>query len=92
MQEFNKSHFGHHAHFTRCSYASFSNGWLRQGAPPLVHLSGSNATDPLPQAMILTAIVISFGITAFLVVLAYRTYRVNGTEDLEKLRGAEDDK
>ncbi|KQL58046.1 MULTISPECIES: Na(+)/H(+) antiporter subunit C [Bacillaceae] len=64
---------------------------LRQGVPPLVDLSGSEATDPLPQAMILTAIVISFGITAFLVVLAYRTYRVNKTEDLDKLRGSDDE-
>lgn len=76
----------HGAHMLLLSMAG-----LRQGAPPLVDISGSDATDPLPQAMILTAIVISFGITAFLVVLAYRTYRVNGTEDLEKLRGSDDD-
>ncbi|GBF76891.1 Na(+)/H(+) antiporter subunit C [Paenibacillus sp. 598K] len=62
-------------------------GGLREGAPPLQDESGMAATDPLPQALILTAIVISFGLTAFLIVLAYRTYRAHHTEDLEELRG-----
>lgn len=66
-------------------------GGLREGAPPLVEASGAAATDPLPQALILTAIVISFGITAFLIVLAYRTYQEHKTEDLEQLRGAPDE-
>ncbi|WP_020619839.1 Na(+)/H(+) antiporter subunit C [Paenibacillus daejeonensis] len=60
---------------------------LREGAPPLLDESGTGATDPLPQALILTAIVISFGLTAFLIVLAYRTYKAHDTEDLEQLRG-----
>ncbi|MFS0726026.1 Na(+)/H(+) antiporter subunit C [Paenibacillus sp. 1P07SE] len=62
-------------------------GGLREGAPPLLDVSGTAATDPLPQALILTAIVISFGLTAFLIVLAYRTYKAHDTEDLEQLRG-----
>lgn len=66
-------------------------GGLRQGAAPLVDASGNAATDPLPQALILTAIVISFGLTAFLIVLAYRTYKEHKTEDLEQLRGASDE-
>ena len=41
--------------------------------------------DPLPQAFILTAIVISFGVTAFAVALAYRAYRTIGTDDMDKI-------
>lgn len=37
-------------------------------------------TDPLPQALILTAIVITFGVTAFLLGLLYRSWRVGGAE------------
>ncbi len=44
-------------------------------------------TDALPQALILTAIVISFAVTAFLLVLAYRMYKTNGTDDFRELRG-----
>jgi len=56
----------------------FSTGMLRRGLPPIVAdkatFQGEISTfvDPLPQALILTAIVISFGITAFIVVLVNR--------------------
>ncbi|MCS7265305.1 MAG: Na+/H+ antiporter subunit C [Armatimonadetes bacterium] len=45
-------------------------------------------TDPLPQALILTAIVISFAVTAFAAILVYRIYAYAGTEspNLEKQR------
>jgi multicomponent Na+:H+ antiporter subunit C len=42
-------------------------------------------TDPLPQAFILTAIVIGLAITAFLLAMAARTYHERGTEELETL-------
>ncbi|TSB46801.1 Na(+)/H(+) antiporter subunit C [Alkalicoccobacillus porphyridii] len=64
---------------------------LNTGAAPLLNMGETAFTDPLPQAMILTAIVISFGVTAFLLVLAYRTYKVHKTDDLEKLRGSADE-
>lgn len=41
------------------------------------------AADPLPQAFALTAIVISFGITAFLLALAFRSRDVLGDDDIE---------
>ena len=41
--------------------------------------------------LILTAIVISFAVTAFLLVLAYRTYKETGSDDLSALRGFEDE-
>lgn len=41
--------------------------------------------DPLPQALILTAIVIGFGTLAFTFVLVYRAYKTVGTDDLDDL-------
>lgn len=60
---------------------------LDRGGPPLLNQGQESLTDPVPQALILTAIVISFGITAFLLVLAYRTYKEHQTDDLEQLKG-----
>jgi multicomponent Na+:H+ antiporter subunit C len=45
--------------------------------------------DPLPQAFILTAIVISFGVTAFAVGLAYRAYTTIGTDDVDEIEETE---
>ncbi|WP_096201346.1 Na(+)/H(+) antiporter subunit C [Bacillus sp. FJAT-45350] len=64
---------------------------LKQGAPPLLGEEAAAYADPLPQALILTAIVISFGVTAFMLVLAYRTYKEHKTDDLDKLRGSADE-
>lgn len=64
---------------------------LQRGAPPLLSLEAESYTDPLPQALVLTSIVISFGVTSFLLVLAYRTYKQHKTDDLEKLRGSADE-
>ena len=44
---------------------------------------GEPVSDPLPQALALTAIVISFGITAFLLALAYRSWVINRDDDVE---------
>jgi multicomponent K+:H+ antiporter subunit C len=49
----------------------FFTGRLVTGAPPLAGGTWRTA-DPLPQALVLTAIVIGFGMTAFVVVLALR--------------------
>ncbi len=62
-------------------------------APPLVELGAqslaADASNPLPQALVLTAIVISFGLTAFVMVLAWSIWRSEGTLDAEALRRAE---
>jgi multicomponent Na+:H+ antiporter subunit C len=60
---------------------------LQEGAPPLLGIEASVYADPLPQALILTAIVISFGVIAFMLVLAYRTYQAHKTDNLERLKG-----
>lgn len=48
---------------------------LKQGAPPVLGGKPEAYVDPLPQALILTSIVISFGVTAFFFVLAYREHQ-----------------
>lgn len=66
-------------------------GGLKSGGPPLLGLDSLSYTDALPQALILTAIVINFAVTSLFLVLAFRTYQVLGTDDLNKLRGSEDE-
>ncbi|WP_042461364.1 Na(+)/H(+) antiporter subunit C [Neobacillus dielmonensis] len=64
-------------------------GGLKRGSAPLLGEHADNYTDPLPQALILTAIVISFGVTAFFLVLAYRAYQELGTDNVEEMKGTE---
>ena len=52
---------------------------------------GIEAANPLPQALILTAIVISFSFLAFLLVLTYRAYQDLRTDDTGEMRVAEPD-
>jgi multicomponent Na+:H+ antiporter subunit C len=66
----------------------FGSGTLLRGASPIftdkeqyaAELAAETFADPLPQALILTAIVISFGITAFLVVLISRRDALTGSD------------
>jgi multicomponent Na+:H+ antiporter subunit C len=64
-------------------------GGLKGGKAPILGEEAAAYTDPLPQALILTAIVISFGVTAFFLVLAYRAYQELGTDNMDELRGTE---
>lgn len=66
-----------------------STGLLKRGGAPLVTEGNPPVADPVPQALILTAIVIGFAVTAFLFVLGYRTVQEHGTDDLNQLRGDE---
>jgi multicomponent Na+:H+ antiporter subunit C len=52
---------------------------------------GGETANPLPQALILTAIVIGFSFFAFLLVLAYRAYQDLGTDDSDEMKLAEPD-
>lgn len=71
----------------------FTVGRLTRGRPPLVPLGASEPVgpfaDPLAQALILTAIVIGFGVQAFAVVLIKRAYQEAGTDDLDQMRGTD---
>jgi multicomponent Na+:H+ antiporter subunit C len=63
---------------------------LRRGqAPILPFLEGENVSDPLTQAMTLTALVIGFATTALLLALAYRVYRTHRSVDLDDLSRVE---
>ncbi len=68
-----------------------SMGDLKIGTVPLLGEEASTYVDALPQALILTAIVISFAVTAFILVLAYRAYQELGTDDLSAMRGSQDE-
>jgi multicomponent Na+:H+ antiporter subunit C len=46
--------------------------------------------DPVPQALILTAIVIGFGLQAFALVLIKRVYQAVGTDDLDQMKATDD--
>lgn len=62
---------------------------LTRGAPALVpeglQFVPEPYADPLPQALILTAIVIGFGIQAFAIVLLERVYKLTGTSEVDQL-------
>jgi len=64
----------------------FASGRLVSGAPPILTKDAASYTDPLPQALVLTAIVISFGMTAVVVLLSLGAYLNSGTDaiDIEK--------
>ncbi|WP_229073610.1 Na(+)/H(+) antiporter subunit C [Actinoplanes sp. DH11] len=56
----------------------------RAGAPPIVGgAPQAEMADPLPQIMILTAIVITLGMTAFLLALAYRSWAMSGHDEVQ---------
>lgn len=71
----------------------FTNGRIMREVPPIIadglDVPAGAVANPLPQALILTAIVISFSFFAFLLVLAYRAYQEIGTDDTDGMRVAE---
>jgi len=54
----------------------------KEGAGVVVTSAGQGTADPLPQAMVLTAIVITFGVTAFLLAMAYRSWVLTGDDEV----------
>ncbi|SDG33360.1 multisubunit sodium/proton antiporter, MrpC subunit [Fontibacillus panacisegetis] len=66
-----------------------TSGGLKTGSAPLLGEKTAGFTDAIPQALILTAIVINFAVTALVLVLCYRAYQNFGTDDMEQLRGSE---
>ena len=71
----------------------FTAGGLTRARPPLIEPGELRSlqpfADPLPQALILTAIVIGFGVLAFAMVLAYRAYKIVGTDDVDKMKATD---
>lgn len=66
-------------------------GGLKRGAAPLLGEQAEAYTDPIPQALILTSIVINFALTALILVLGYRTHVETGFEDMRQLKGLNHD-
>ncbi len=68
----------------------FSLGRMSRGIAPLLDdntiTNPDLIADPVPQALILTAIVIGFGVQAFAIVLFKKVYQKTGTDDLDKLK------
>ena len=71
----------------------FTAGGLEHRKPPLIEAGNVATVSPvanaLPQALILTAIVIGFALLTFMFILFYRTYETLGTGDTEQFRDAE---
>jgi multicomponent Na+:H+ antiporter subunit C len=69
------------------------SGRLTREVPPIVppglDVPTEAIANPLPHALILTAIVIGFAVFSFLIVLAYRTYQAVGVDDTDSMRLAE---
>jgi multicomponent Na+:H+ antiporter subunit C len=71
----------------------FTVGGLTRGGTPIV-APGREALvppypDPVPEALVLTAIVIGFAVQAFAIVLVKRAHRETGTDDLDSLRSTD---
>lgn len=70
----------------------FSSGNLVRGGPPIIEEgqkvleAAAPFADPIPQALILTAIVIGFGTQAFAIVLIRRVYQAVHTDDVDMLK------
>jgi multicomponent Na+:H+ antiporter subunit C len=67
----------------------FTIGRVTRGIPPIIEYGEKTITgpfaEPLPQALILTAIVISFGVQSFAIVLFKRAYEAVKTDDINRL-------
>ncbi|MGV3614733.1 MAG: Na+/H+ antiporter subunit C [Fimbriimonas sp.] len=72
----------------------FNASGLQRSRPPLVPEGGTVPptphADPVPQALILTAIVISFGVIAFALALADRAHREVGSDHVGELRSSDE--
>ncbi|WP_291779162.1 Na+/H+ antiporter subunit C [Cecembia sp.] len=73
----------------------FLLGRLTKGHPPVIDSNAKIFTeiyaDPLPQALILTAIVIGFGLQSFAIILIKRVYQVLQTDDLDELNSTDEE-
>jgi multicomponent Na+:H+ antiporter subunit C len=61
-------------------------GFIPEGAETI---DPATISDPLPQALILTAVVISLGIAAYILALKFRYFEVTGTHDLDQMKNSD---
>jgi multicomponent K+:H+ antiporter subunit C len=69
----------------------FAMGRLVIDLPPIITKTATGYTDPLPQALVLTAIVITFGMTALIVVLSLRSFLETGSDDVSLGGGSDEE-
>ncbi len=69
----------------------FAMGRLTIGHPSVIDAAAEAYSDPLPQALVLTAIVIAFGMTAYLIVLALKARGELGNDHVDGLDLAKDE-
>ena len=69
----------------------FASGRLTLGAPPVLRDDVTVYTDPLPQALVLTAIVISFGMTAVVVMIGLGAFLSSDDDHIDEQRAPEDE-
>jgi multicomponent Na+:H+ antiporter subunit C len=77
---------------TAVNLVLFQTGRYRSAQPPIIPEGAdrlSDAADPVPQALVLTAIVIGFALTVMLAALALRAYRGHGSLTTGEIRSAE---
>jgi multicomponent Na+:H+ antiporter subunit C len=71
----------------------FTAGGLIRGRPPIIAEGAMSppvgVADPIPQALVLTAIVIGFAVVAFAAVLVHRVVDRTGTDDVDSMRSTE---
>jgi multicomponent Na+:H+ antiporter subunit C len=71
----------------------FTSGGLSKGSSPIIPEGASTPSlptvDPIPQALILTAIVISFGVLSFVLILVYRFFEGTGRDDTDSMKATE---
>jgi multicomponent Na+:H+ antiporter subunit C len=78
---------------TAVNLALFQAGRIRKAQPPIIAEGAERlgeSADPLPQALVLTAIVIGFALTVVLAALVLRAWRAHGTLRSDELRSAQD--
>jgi multicomponent K+:H+ antiporter subunit C len=61
----------------------FASGRLTVGLPPILDKTAAGYTDPLTQALVLTAIVISFGMTAVIVMMGLGAFLSTGSDRID---------
>ena len=71
----------------------FTAGRLTRARPPIIPDGAVRPiepfADPVPQALILTAIVIGFGVLAFALVLVHRANRMVGSDDINSMKSTD---
>ena len=79
--------------FNATNLLVFIASGITNGKPAFINNNIHNTevvADPLPQAMVLTAIVIGFGIVVFTLALKYKFFQRTGTDDLDQLKQTDD--